>query len=96
MVDTVSNLGIYASTTNLNFRFTFFEAFGILFLVTEITGDYKKCNYSSGDLQIFDDPSVASKTNNHFKSFAKSEDEFTKLLKSNDSLNKMYLKLKAK
>jgi len=97
LFDTVSTLGIFASTTNLNFRFTLFEAFGIFFLVTQITGQYNKCNYSSGDLQVFDSQSVASKeATNHFKPFAKSADEFAKLLKSNASLNKMYLKLKAK
>jgi hypothetical protein len=98
LIEIVNNFGIFASETELNFRFTFFEdSFGVIFLVTEITGDYKKCNYSSIDLQAVYDPSVASKeVNNHFKSSTKSADEFTKLLKLNASLNKMYLKLKAK
>jgi hypothetical protein len=59
---------IFSSTRALRFIFTFFEdLFGVIFLVTQITGDYKKCNYSSIDLQEVYDPSVASKeVNNHF------------------------------
>ena len=87
---------ILASNTSLVFRFALFEFLGLTFLITEITGDYKKCNYSSLDLQIYI-PSVTSKgVDDHFKSYVKSADEFAKLLKSNASLNKMYLKLKAK
>jgi hypothetical protein len=98
LAESINSYGIFSSTTALRFRFTFFvDLFGVIFLVTQITGDYKKCNYSSIDLQEVYDPSVESKeVNNHFKSSAKSADEFTKLLKSNASLNKMYLKLKAK
>jgi hypothetical protein len=83
-----------ASNSSYIFIFNFYQdSSGLIFFVTAISGDYKKCNYSSGDIQLYV-PSVTSKdVNDQFKLHVKSADEFNKLLKSNSNLNTLYLKL---
>jgi hypothetical protein len=90
------NFSAIASNTSLVFRFQKFEFLGILFLVTEITGDYKKCNYSSLDIQLHIPSATNKALYDNLKSKAKGADEFHKLLESNASLNKLFLKLKEK
>jgi len=98
--DPYTGLGIVAVNSSFNFRFVFFEVIEdgirIIYLLSQIAGEYKKCNYSSVDLQLYI-PSVASKeVNDHLKSHVRGADEFFKLLDSNSNLKKIYLKLKEK
>jgi len=91
---------VAAVNSSLTFRFALFEVIEdgirIIYLLSQIAGEYKKCNYSSVDLQLYI-PSVASKeVNDHLKSHVKGADEFANLLKSNENLNKLYNQLKAK
>lgn len=64
------------------------------YLLIFIAGVQKEYKYSSFELQKIDSFSTSTAANNFFKSKAKSADESHKLLESNSSLKKVYLKLK--
>jgi hypothetical protein len=81
----------------LNFISQIYVSDGILYNLIHISGVYKKCNYSSKELQKLVFTAENSKTViDHLKSIARSEDEFNKLLESDASLKKSFLKLNAK
>ena len=81
----------------LNFNILIYVSEGILYNIIHITGVYKKCNYSSNELQRLVFPSETSKSViDHLKSTAKSEDEFNELLESDANLKKSFLKLNSK
>lgn len=66
-------------------------------VIITITGKYKKCNYSSIDLQ-YRLPSNSSSVNaiNDLKKKYRSSEKFHKILDQNDSLKKKYLEICAK
>lgn len=87
---------IIASDNLLSFRFIPFVIDGVAGVVIYITGIYKKCNYCSREIQYFN-PLVTNKDIvDDFSSLAIKEEEFTKLLESDSTLNKLFLNLKAK
>jgi hypothetical protein len=81
----------------LNFNINIYVEEGILNILIFITGVYKKCNYSSREIQRFASTTEASNSViNHLKSIAKGADEFNELLESDPYLKKSYLKLNSK
>lgn len=81
----------------LNFDIINYVDEGILYSIVYITGVYKKCNYSSRELQKIEITQETSKSViDHLKSIAKGADEFNKVLESDPNLKKSYLKLNSK
>ena len=81
----------------LNFNINIYVEEGILYILIFITGVYKKCNYSSRELQKFvSTPEISNSVIDHLKSVAKGVDEFNELLESDPYLKKSYLKLNSK
>jgi hypothetical protein len=81
----------------LNFNIIIYVDEGILYSLIFITGVYKKCNYSSRELQRFvSTPETRNSVIDHLKSIARGADEFNELLESDASLKKSYLKLNSK
>lgn len=81
----------------LNFITIIYLSEGILYNIVYITGVYKKCNYSSRELQrLILNPEINKTDIDYLKSIAKSADEFNELLESDASLKKSFLKLNAK
>jgi hypothetical protein len=86
-----------ASNGLLNFNIINYVDKGILYSIVYITGVYKKCNYSSRELQkVVFTTETSNSVIDHLKSIAKGADEFNKLLESDASLKKSYLKLNSK
>lgn len=85
-----------ASDGLLNFVNIFFfdEQLNNFFVIITITGRYKKCNYSSIDLQ-YRLPSKSSFVND-LKKKSRSSEEFHKILDKNEDLKKKYLQIKSK
>jgi len=81
----------------LNFNIINYVDKGIFYSIVYITGIYKKCNYSSRELQRIE---ITQETSNsvidHLKSIARGTDEFNKALESDPYLKKSYLKLNSK
>ena len=76
---------------------------GNLFLLNNTTGNYKKCQYASEDLNIliFTEKSASTSSASasfraSFKKKCKSSEEFKKLLTEKPNLKKKYLQIKAK
>ena len=88
-----------ASDGLLNFvNIFFFDAqLNNFIVIITITGRYKKCNYSSIDLQ-YRLPSKSSSVNaiNDLKKKSRSSEELHKILDQNESLKKKYLEICAK
>jgi hypothetical protein len=82
----------------LNFTAQYFAGSdnNIAYIVVFINGIYKKCNYSSYEIDFMVPSATNKAVHDKLKSKAKGADEFHKLLESNASLNKLYLKLKEK
>ena len=66
------------------------------YIVVFINGIYKKCNYSSYEIDFLVPSATNKAVHDKLKSKAKGADEFHKLLESNAGLNKLFLKLKEK
>jgi len=79
----------------LNFSTCYFRDGRFYFVYVRITGVYKKCNYSSHELDILTSSSFAASNDSLQKKYGSSE-EFHKLLDSNPNLKKKYLQIKAK
>ena len=82
----------------LNFTVQYFAGSdnNVAYIVVFINGIYKKCNYSSYEIDYVVPSSTNKAVHDKLKSKAKGADEFHKLLESNASLNKLFLKLKEK
>ena len=65
-------------------------------IVVKITGIYKKCNYSSREIDYLVPTTTNAATRELVKKKSGSSEEFHKLLESDPELNKSYLNLKAK
>jgi hypothetical protein len=63
---------------------------------TTITGVYKKCNYSSNELDYYDINATSTSHKKDLHEKSESSEEFHKLLNSNPNLKKKYLQIKAK
>ena len=79
----------------LNFSAFYFRDGRFYFVYVRITGVYKKCNYSSYELDILTSSSFAA-SNDSLQKKSDSSEEFHKLLDSNPNLKKKYLQIKAK
>jgi hypothetical protein len=79
----------------LNFSTRYFRDGRFYFVYVRITGVYKKCNYSSYELDILTSSSFAA-SNDSLQKKSDSSEEFHKLLDSNPNLKKKYLQIKAK
>ena len=81
----------------LNFYTSYYTDYESLdWVVVIITGIYKKCNYSSRDLDYLVPTTTNAATRELVKKKSGSSEEFHKLLESDPELNKSYLNLKAK
>ena len=81
----------------LNFSTRYFRDGRFYFVYVRITGVYKKCNYSSYELDILTSSSfAASDSKDSLNKKSGSSEEFHKLLDSNPNLKKKYLQIKAK
>ena len=68
-----------------------------IYLFIDITGIYKKCNYSLIDLQILlPSENSSASVRETLKKNSKSPEEFKKLLKEKPNINTRYLQLKSK
>jgi hypothetical protein len=63
---------------------------------TTITGVYKKCNYSSDELDYYNINATSASDKKTLKEKSGSSEEFHKLLDSNPNLKKKYLQIKDK
>jgi hypothetical protein len=79
---------------NFNAQYYYDESLDIFFITVVITGIYKKCNYSSYELDylVLQDAS----TRNALKNKSASTESFHKLLNAKPHLKKLYNKIKAK
>jgi hypothetical protein len=79
---------------NFNAQYYYDESLDIFFITVVITGIYKKCNYSSYELDylVLQDAS----TRNALKKKSASTESFHKLLNAKPHLKKLYNKIKAK
>ena len=90
-------LNLIASDNLLNFRIIPYTTDSGSFEIIYITGVFKKCNYSSREIQKFIIPENASKeVKSYFESNAQCEDELKKVLDSDPVLRASYEKLIAK
>jgi len=82
----------------LNFRVQYYfdSETNISYIIVFINGIYKKCNYSSYEVDFLVPSATNKALHDNLKSKAKGADELHKLLESNPSLNKLFLKLKEK
>ena len=80
----------------LNFYANYYFVDGIEYIIVRITGIYKKCNYSSLELDYYIPITTSANNLELFKKKSGNSEEFHKLLESDPDLNKLYLKLKAK
>jgi len=78
----------------LNFSAFYYDDGRFRFVYVRITGVYKKCNYSSHELDILTSSSSAASVKVNKKSG--SSEEFHKLLDEKPNLKKKYLEIKAK
>ncbi len=79
---------------NLFFYDDFTQQF---FTIITITGVYKKCNYSSIELDyLINSNSLSASNINAIKNKAGSSEEFHKILDSDQNLKKKYVEIKAK
>jgi hypothetical protein len=95
-IPNVSNFSEMSSDGLLNFYANYYSFDDREYIVVRITGIYKKCNYSSREVDYYI-PTITSANNlESIKKKSGSSEEFHKLLESDPELNKLYLKLKAK
>jgi hypothetical protein len=80
----------------LNFYANYYFVDGIEYIIVRISGIYKKCNYSSLELDYYIPTTTSANNLELFKKKSGNSEEFHKLLESDPDLNKLYLKLKAK
>jgi hypothetical protein len=80
----------------LNFYANYYSVDGIEYIIVRITGVYKKCNYSSQEIDYYIPTTTSANNLKLIKKKSRSSEEFHKLLESDPDLNKLYLKLKAK
>jgi hypothetical protein len=82
----------------LNFNTTYYYDIETekYYIILRITGVYKKCNYSSYELDVETPSSLKDKSLKNKSRSSESSEEFHKLLDSNPNLNKKYLQIKAK
>jgi len=82
----------------LNFKAEYYYDSSIdsTFILVTITGVYKKCNYSSREIDLLVSETTSASVKEKLKKGSRSSEDFHKLLNSDQSLNKKYLKLKAK
>jgi len=81
---------------NFTAQYYFDVESNVSYIVVFINGIYKKCNYSSYEIDFLVPSATNKAVHDKLKSKAKGADEFHKLLESNASLNKLFLKLKEK
>jgi hypothetical protein len=97
IIQTFPNM--YASNDSLNFRFIYFSnSQNRSGWIIYITGVYKKCQYTSREVQYFDPSISATNTTildlvSRLNSFSLKDEELNKLLKSDPELNRLYIKL---
>jgi hypothetical protein len=98
----LGNALLFGSNESFNLTMIIFEDDdGNLLLLNNTTGNYKKCQYASEDLNILilsENSASASSASikASFKKKCKSPEEFKKLLTEKPNLKKKYLQLKAK
>jgi hypothetical protein len=80
---------------NFNTSYLYDQDTDTFFIYVTITGVYKKCNYSSYELDVLNN-SLSAASKNSLKKKSGSSEEFHKLLDSNPNLKKKYLQIKAK
>jgi hypothetical protein len=85
-----------SSNGSLNFNAEYFydSVTDAFYMYLNITGEYKKCNYASSELDYYIPSSSAASVKVNKKS--DSSEDFHKLLDSNPNLKKKYLQIKAK
>jgi len=81
----------------LNFITNYFvdEDTGVFFVYVTINGVYKKCNYSSYEIDV-ESAALSAASRDVLKKKSRSSEEFHKLLDSKADLKKKYLEIKAK
>ena len=82
----------------LNFNASYFydDDTNTFYINVTITGVYKKCNYSSNELDYFISENAPASVRDALKKKSANTEEFHKLLDSNPELKKRYLQIKAK
>jgi hypothetical protein len=80
---------------NFNTSYLYDQDTDTFFIYVTITGVYKKCNYSSYELDVLNN-SLSAASKDSLKKKSRSSEDFHKLLNSNSELKKRYLQIKAK
>lgn len=81
---------------NFNTQYYYDEGLDTFFITVVITGVYKKCNYSSYELDNLVLQDTSASVRNTLKKKSASTESFHKLLNAKPHLKKIYNKIKAK